>query len=170
MKIGVLSDTHGVVPEQVYSFFADCDQLWHAGDLGRGVLQQLRAFKPTRAVYGNMDDSALHYELPHTDFFTCEGHRVLMTHIGGWPDHYPPDLHKTLQTAQPDLFVCGHSHILKVMYDKQMRLLHINPGAAGCQGFHRVSTLVRFSIEPVGDNYIHDLEILDFPKFPKSPM
>lgn len=90
MKIGVLSDTHGIVPEQVYTFFAECDEIWHAGDLGRGVLEELQSFKTTRAVYGNMDDYALHYQLPGTDVFSCEGHRVMMTHIGGWPGHYPP--------------------------------------------------------------------------------
>lgn len=159
-RIGVLSDTHGIIPPQVYTFFKDCDELWHCGDLGRGVLQQLREFKPTRAVYGNIDDYSLRYEIPATDLFQCDGLKVLMTHIGGWPGHYPPALLKILQTDKPDIFVCGHSHILKVMYDQQLNLLHINPGAAGRQGFQRVSTLVRFAINGAPC----DLEILDFPK------
>lgn len=167
MKIGVLSDTHGSVPKQVYTFFEECDELWHAGDMGRGVLEELRAFKPTRAVYGNMDDYDLRYQLPGTDVFSCEGHRVMMTHIGGWPGHYPPEILKSLQTLKPDIFICGHSHILKVMYDQQLNLFHINPGAAGRQGFQRVSTLVRFILDPPPEeNYIHHLEVLDFSKIP----
>ena len=159
-RIGVLSDTHGVVAPQVYSFFKDCDELWHAGDLGPGVLEELRAWKPVRAVYGNCDSFALHYELEEQLFFTCEDRRVLMTHIGGWPGHYPYELRRTLELSKPDLFVCGHSHILKVMYDKEYNFLHINPGAAGRAGFHKVSTLVRFTLAPDPCN----LEVLDFPK------
>ena len=159
-RIGVLSDTHGTVPQQVYSFFKDCDELWHAGDIGPGVLDELRQFKPVRAVWGNCDSFALHYELPEVDFFVCEGQRVMLTHIGGWPGHYPMELRRQLELAEPDIFVCGHSHILKVMYDNDYKLLHINPGAAGRQGFHRVGTLVRFVI----DSEPKDLEILDFPK------
>lgn len=160
-RIGVLSDTHGVVPRQVYSFFEDCDELWHAGDMGAGVYDELCRFKPLRAVYGNMDGYDLRYRVPATSLFTCEGLKVLLTHIGGWPGHYPPDILKILQDDRPDIFVCGHSHILKVMYDKELNLLHINPGAAGRQGFHKVGTLVRFTIDGVPK----DLEILDFPKF-----
>ena len=159
-RIGILSDTHGTVPSQVYTFFKDCDELWHAGDMGRGVLEKLRAFKPVRAVYGNMDDYSLRYEVPETQLFNCDGLRVLMTHIGGWPGHYPPAILKLLQHDKPDIFVCGHSHILKVIYDHDLHLLHINPGAAGRQGFHKVGTLVRFTI----DGTPKDLEILDFDK------
>ena len=160
-RIGVLSDTHGTLPQQVFSFFEQCDELWHAGDLGPDVLEPLRSFKPLRAVYGNMDNYSLHYELPQTDLFCCEGLKVMMTHIGGWPEHYPAHVLKLLQEEKPDIFVCGHSHILKVMYDKQFNLLHINPGAAGRQGFHKVGTLVRFTI----GGSPKDLEVLDFPKF-----
>ena len=161
-RIGVLSDTHGVVAPQVYSFFRDCDELWHAGDLGPRVLDELRSFKPVRAVYGNCDSFSLHYELEEQAFFDVEGQRVLMTHIGGWPGHYPYELRRTLELAKPDIFVCGHSHILKVMYDHEYNFLHINPGAAGRSGFHKVSTLVRFSLNPAPC----DLEVLDFPKIP----
>lgn len=159
-RIGVLSDTHGTLPPQVRTFFKDCDELWHCGDIGGGVLDELRRFKPVRAVYGNMDDCMLRCELPGTDLFACEGLRVLMTHIGGWPGHYPEPIRRLLASERPDLFVCGHSHILKVMYDEEYQLLHINPGAAGRQGFHKVGTLVRFVI----DGTPKELEILDFPK------
>ena len=161
-RIGVLSDTHGSVPPQVYSFFKDCDELWHAGDLGPGVLEQLRAFKPVRAVFGNIDDNSLHHELPQVDSFQCEGKKIIMTHIGGYPGHYPAAIKAMLATQRPDFFVCGHSHILRVMYDKQYNLLHINPGAAGYYGFHKVSTLVRFIL----DTTPRELEILDYPRTP----
>lgn len=160
-RIGVLSDTHGSVPGQVFTFFKDVDEIWHAGDMGRGVLEELRRFKAVRAVYGNMDDYELRYEVPGTDIFCCEGLKVLMTHIGGWPGHYPGAMLQLLKGERPDIFVCGHSHILKVMWDKDLNLLHINPGAAGRQGFQKVNTLVRFVI----DGSPKELEILDFPKF-----
>ncbi len=160
-RIGVLSDTHGTVAPQVYTFFKDCDELWHAGDIGSGVLDELRAFKPVRAVWGNCDSFALHYELEERAFFEVEGQQVLMTHIGGWPGHYPYELRRTLELAKPDIFVCGHSHILRVMYDKDYNFLHINPGAAGRQGFHQKSTLVRFVLNPQPA----ELEVLDFSKF-----
>ncbi len=159
-RIGVLSDTHGVLAPQVFSFFADCDELWHAGDIGPGVLEPLREFKPVRAVWGNCDSMVLHYELQERLFFECDGLRVLMTHIGGWPGHYPYELRRTLELAQPDIFVCGHSHILRVMYDHDYNFLHINPGAAGRQGFHRVATLVRFVI----DQQPKQLEIMELDK------
>lgn len=157
-RIGILSDTHGTVPPQVYTFFRDCDELWHAGDLGPGVLEELRQWKPLRAVWGNCDSFALHYELDEQLFFDCEGQRVLMMHIGGWPGHYPYNLRRTLELAKPDIFVCGHSHILKVMYDKEYNFLHINPGACGLQGFHKTCTLVRLALNPTPC----DLEVLDF--------
>lgn len=160
-RIGVLSDTHGIVPQQVYTFFKDCDELWHAGDCGAGVLELLRDFKPLHAVYGNIDGYPVRNEVPKTTVFDCEGQKVLMIHIGGWPGHYPADIRLLLNEEKPDVFVCGHSHILRVMYDQQYNLLHINPGAAGRQGFHKVSTLVRFVI----DGTPKDLEILDFDKF-----
>lgn len=146
-RIGVLSDTHGVVPKQVYSFFDGCDELWHAGDCGSDVLRQLREFKPVRAVFGNIDGAVLRYELTERCLFDCEGLKVLMTHIGGWPGHYPQSIRELLKATRPDIFVCGHSHILRVMYDKEQELLLINPGAAGNQGLHKVSTLVRFVVE-----------------------
>lgn len=159
-KIGVISDTHGTLPPQAYTFFNECDEIWHAGDIGRNVLPQLSDYKPVRAVWGNADDYSLHYQYPKADIFECEGLRVYMTHIGGYPGHYSKDLLADLRLHKPDIFVCGHSHILKVMYDKDLDFLLINPGAAGRQGFHRVGTLVRFTI----DGTPKDLEVLDFPK------
>jgi len=160
-RIGVLSDTHGTIPPQVYTFFHDCDELWHAGDIGPGVLEELREFKPVRAVWGNCDSFELHHDLPEVDFFTCEGIRVIMMHICGSPGHYIPEAKRRITLAKPDILVCGHSHILKVVRDDEYNLLHINPGAAGKQGFHRVSTLVRFVI----DGHPKDLEVLDFDKW-----
>lgn len=161
-RIGVLSDTHGTIAPQVFSFFKNCDELWHAGDLGPNVLESLSEFKPLRAVWGNCDSFSLHYQLPEQDFFQCEECRVLMMHIGGWPGHYPAVLRRRLELAQPDIFVCGHSHILKVMFDQEYNLLHINPGAAGRQGFHNVSTIVRFTID---GKDISNMEIHEYPKW-----
>lgn len=161
-KIGVLSDTHGVVPRQVFTFFKDTDEIWHAGDMGSGVLEELRRFKPVRAVYGNMDDYSLRYQVRDTDIFRCEETKVLMTHIGGWPGHYPAPILAMLKSEKPGIFVCGHSHILKVMWDKELDLLHINPGAAGRSGFQKVDTLVRFTVD---GSEVKELEILDFPKY-----
>lgn len=159
-RIGILSDTHGCLPEQVWKFFAGCDELWHAGDCGPGVLTELREWKPVRAVFGNMDGWDVRYETDEVADFDCEGLRVLMTHIGGYPGHYPQNVRRMLGLAKPDIFVCGHSHILKVMYDKEYNLLHINPGAAGRQGIHRRATLVRLVV----DGSVKDLEIMDFDK------
>lgn len=161
-RIGILSDTHGYVPQQVWKFFAECDELWHAGDCGPGVLEQLEEWKPVRAVWGNCDSFELRFHTEEVAYFDCEGLKVLMTHIGGYPGHYPPNIRRMLETAKPDIFVCGHSHILKVMYDKEYNFLHINPGASGKQGFHQKATLVRMVV----DGEVKDLEILDFSKIP----
>lgn len=160
-RIGILSDTHGCVPDQVYSFFAECDELWHAGDIGVGVLEELQAFKPVVAVYGNTDDWDIRREAPETQLFTREGLKILMTHIGGYPKHYENRIKPLILSEKPDIFISGHSHILKVMYDHDFNLLHINPGAAGHSGFHKVSTLVRLVL----DGTPKDLEIMEYPKF-----
>lgn len=160
-RIGILSDTHGFVPKQVYSFFAECDEIWHAGDMGAGVLEELRRFKTVRGVYGNIDGQDMRMLVPKVQLFSCENQKVLMTHIGGYPGHYEREMKELILAEKPTIFVSGHSHILKVMYDKQYNLLHINPGAAGRQGFQRVSTLVRFVI----DGNPKGLEICEFPKF-----
>lgn len=159
-RIGVISDTHGRVPKQVYSFFAECDEIWHAGDCGPGVVEELSRFKPLRAVWGNIDDYSMRYDYPKVNIFEVEGQKVMMTHIGGYPKHYQPEIRQLIIQERPQIFVSGHSHILKVMYDPQFQLLHINPGAAGRQGFQKVDTLVRFSLNPTPS----DLQILDFPK------
>jgi putative phosphoesterase len=158
-RIGILSDTHGTLDERVFSFFKDCDEVWHAGDIGsEDVLKQLADFKPLRAVYGNIDSHELRQLVPAEMNFSCEEVRVFMTHIGGYPKRYPKHILFRLQAKRPKLFVCGHSHILKVMYDEDLRLLHINPGAAGNFGFHNKRTMVRLVID--GDK-MKDLEVLE---------
>ena len=161
LRIGILSDTHGTVPKQVYSFFKDCDELWHAGDIGANVLEQLKEFKPVVAVYGNTDGWDVRYEAPQNQLFKRGRFKILMTHIGGYPGHYESRILPILKYEKPDIFVAGHSHILRVMYDKTYNFLHINPGAAGRQGFHKVSTLVRLTL----DDTPNDLEICEFDKF-----
>ena len=160
LRIGILSDTHGVIPQQVYTFFKDCDELWHAGDIGIGVLDELRQFKPTVAVFGNTDGWDLRYTIPECQLFRREKYKIVMTHIGGYPGHYIKNLIPLFESERPDIFVAGHSHILRVMYDDKYNLLHINPGAAGVQGFHKKSTLVRLTL----DDKPKDLEICEFPK------
>lgn len=161
LRIGILSDTHGTVPKQVYSFFKDCDELWHAGDIGANVLEQLKEFKPVVAVYGNTDGWDVRYEAPQNQLFKRGRFKILMTHIGGYPGHYESRVLPILKYEKPDIFVAGHSHILRVMYDKTYNFFHINPGAAGRQGFHKVSTLVRLTL----DDTPKDLEICEFDKF-----
>jgi putative phosphoesterase len=158
-KIGLLSDTHGWWDEKYTEYFRLCDEIWHAGDIGSEMLAgQLAAIRPLRAVYGNIDGQELRMTYPKTAHFTVEGVRVMMTHIGGYPGRYDPSVRAELYHARPNLFIAGHSHILKVMFDKRINCLHINPGAAGKSGFHQVRTLVRFVIE--GAN-IRDLEVIE---------
>ncbi len=158
-RIGILSDTHGVLIPQVFDFFKDVDEIWHAGDIGNiGTAERLKAFKPLRAVHGNIDDHVVRLQYPEDQFFQVEDIRVYMTHIGGYPGHYLPEIRILLQDKQPELYVCGHSHILKVIYDKKLNLLHINPGAAGTSGFHKHITMVRLTID---GKEIKDLEIFD---------
>lgn len=158
-RIGILSDTHGVIIPQVYDFFKDVDEIWHAGDIGNiETAERLEAFKPLRAVHGNIDDHVVRLRFPEDLFFHVEDVDVYMTHIGGYPGHYMPEVRGILQEKRPQLFVCGHSHILKVIYDKKLQLLHINPGAAGQSGPHKNITMVRFTID--GKEF-KDLEIYD---------
>lgn len=161
-QIGILSDTHGVVLNQLYDFFKDCGEIWHAGDIGNlDVLTELQAFKPIRAVYGNMDGWDIRHETAENQLFFCENCKVLMTHIGGYPGRYERRILPLIESQRPDIFISGHSHILKVMPDTRYNLLHINPGAAGRQGFHKVSTLVRLVIDGKTPK---DLEILEIKK------
>ena len=165
-RIGLLSDTHGLLDKRIFEHFKDVDESWHAGDIGsEEVLRKLREFKPTRAVFGNMDSGDVRYSLDEFYRFRVEDVNVLMTHIGGYPGRYNPWLIPMFQrskAASPDrrinLFVCGHSHILKVMYDKQWNFLTMNPGAAGKQGWQTVQTLLRFTID---GSEIRDLEVVE---------
>ena len=147
-KIGLLSDTHGWLNPAVFEFFKDCDEIWHVGDNGgTDVADTLSAFKPLRAVYGNIDDQKIRLMFPKVNIFTVDNVKVVMTHIGGYPNHYEPGIKELIIKEKPNVFISGHSHILKVMNDHELNLLHINPGAAGNTGFHKVITMVRFQID-----------------------
>lgn len=146
-KIGLLSDTHGWVNPKIYEFFKDCDEIWHAGDIGStDVAIELEAFKNLRAVYGNIDDWDIRADYPQFQIFNIEDMKVAMTHIGGYPNAYAPGIKQLLIEERPDIFISGHSHILKVMRDLKLGLLHLNPGAAGIKGFHKKITMMRFNI------------------------
>ena len=147
-KIGLLSDTHGWLNPAVFEFFKDCDEIWHVGDIGStDVADSLSAFKPLRAVYGNIDDQKIRLMFPKVNIFTVENVKVMMTHIGGYPGRYEPGIKELIIKEKPNIFISGHSHILKVMNDHELHLLHINPGAAGNSGFHKVITMLRFQID-----------------------
>lgn len=159
IKIGLLSDTHGYWDEKYLQYFETCDEIWHAGDIGSlEVARRLAAFRTFRAVYGNIDGQDIRQLYPQTLRFTVEDADVLIKHIGGYPGKYDPSIAGTLLVHPPKLFISGHSHILKVKYDKTLGLLHINPGAAGKYGFHKVRTLVRFAID---NGVFKDLEVIE---------
>jgi len=158
-KIGLLSDTHGYLDGAVFQYFEQCDAIWHAGDFGSvDIIDRLQAFKPFRGVYGNIDGKDVRAICPKDLRFSCEQVDVWMTHIGGHPDRYAPQVKPEITVNPPKLFICGHSHILKVQYDPKLQLLHLNPGAAGKQGWHKVRTLMRFDIN--GDKIEH-LEVIE---------
>lgn len=158
-KIGLLSDTHGYLHPRVFDFFAQCDQLWHAGDIGNEeVLLALEAFKPLKAVSGNIDSARIRTMVPERQLFTVEGVKVFIIHIGGYPGHYAKGVKNQLLREKPQLFISGHSHITKVMHDPLLNVLHINPGAAGRHGFHKKITFVRFEIN---GSRIENLEIME---------
>ena len=158
-RIGLLSDTHGLLDRRIFEHFKNVDEIWHAGDIGSAeVLQALREFKPTRAVYGNMDSGDVRYSLPEFYRFRVEEVNVLMTHIGGYPGKYNPWLIPWFRKEPPNLFVCGHSHILKVQYDPLYKFLTMNPGAAGKQGWQPCQTLLRFTID---GSKIDNLEVIE---------
>ena len=149
-SIGLISDTHGFLDETVFDHFKNCDEIWHAGDFGTIELANRLtdlSGKPVRGVYGNIDGQDVRSVYPEQLIFYCEDVKVMMRHIGGAPPKYNPDTRKELQLHQPNLFIAGHSHILKVMYDDKINCLHMNPGAAGKQGWHKVRTLIRFVID-----------------------
>ncbi len=158
-KIGLLSDTHCFIEPKVFDFFKDCDEIWHAGDFGNiETLDKLAEFKPLKGVYGNIDGQEIRLVFRKHLKFRCEDVKVWITHTGGYPGKYDQSVKPGIFQDPPDLFISGHSHILKVIYDKKLNLLHINPGAAGNTGFHKVKTLLRFSIE---GKEIKDLEIME---------
>jgi uncharacterized protein len=162
MRIGLMSDTHSFLDSKVMTYFEECDEIWHAGDFGTiTLLEELRAFKPLRGVYGNIDNRAIQQEVPLDLDFECAGLRVFMTHIGGYPGKYAPRIKPLLSAAAYGLFISGHSHILKVMPDPKLGLLHINPGACGNEGWHQVKTLIRFTIE---NGQISDLQVIEIGK------
>src|SRR3974390_2996616 len=147
MRIGLLSDTHGFLDEAIFGYFAECDEAWHAGDLGPNVLSRLQGFKPVRGVFGDIDGTQVGAELPRDLDWRCEGVRVYMTHIGGYPGNYDRRAKRELLRRKPGLFICGHSHIARVERDPALGLLYMNPGACGRNGWHRVRTLLRFTVE-----------------------
>ena len=159
-KIGLLSDTHGFIDPKIKKLFADVDEIWHAGDIGSlETLDELRAFKPTRAVWGNIDDYLIRKDTKEFLRFQVEGVSVLMTHIAGRPGKYAkPALEELLKNGAPQLFICGHSHITLVQMDQKFNMLWMNPGACGYKGFHQVKTMLRFCIT---DERIHDLELIE---------
>ena len=158
-KIGLISDTHNYFDNRFYKLFADVDEIWHAGDIGDvATYDTIRDFKPLRAVFGNIDGTELRHKLKETERFTCENVDVMMTHIGGYPGRYEPRILEIMRTNAPKIFIAGHSHILKVIFDKKFDCLHLNPGACGLSGFHTVRTALRFAID--GED-IKDMEILE---------
>lgn len=162
MFIGLLSDTHGNLDSRVLNFFNDCDEIWHAGDIGSpDLLIQLEAFKPLMAVFGNIDGAEIRRMCPEKQLFERGGMRIFMTHVAGYPGKYNAGVKALIAAEKPDMVVCGHSHILRVMYDHQLGHLHLNPGAAGVQGWHKVRTALRFKIE---NGKPHGMEILELPK------
>lgn len=163
MYIGLLSDTHGVFSDEFREFLAPVDEVWHAGDFGGGLAtaQAIADFKPLVGVCGNCDNQDLRFDYPLHQSFEREGLRVLMMHIGGYPGHYDLRARALIDRIKPGLFVCGHSHILKVMNDPQYGMLVMNPGAAGLQGWHVVRTALRFHID---EGHVHDLEVFELPR------
>lgn len=158
-RIGLISDTHGFLDDAVFKYFKDCDEVWHAGDFGDTTLiQQLQAFKPLRGVYGNIDGHQIRAEFPEVLRWKCEDVEVLMIHIGGYPGRYAPLTKQEFNKQTPQLFISGHSHILKVIFDDKTKCLHMNPGAAGRHGWHKVRTLIRFSID---GSRIFDCEVIE---------
>ena len=158
-KIGLLSDTHAYLDERIFEHFAQCDEVWHAGDWGSTeVVERLRAFKPLRGVWGNIDSHDIRAIFPEHNRFLIEDVKVWITHIGGYPGKYDANIKSCIYANPPKLFICGHSHILKIMNDANLHILHVNPGAAGISGFHTVRTAVRFTLD---NGIIKDMEVIE---------
>lgn len=165
-RIGILSDTHGYINPSLFTFFEHCDELWHAGDWGNiETVNTLKKFKPLKSVYGNIDGREVRSEFPEINIFTIEDLKVCITHIGGYPGKYDSKFRHILQTQNPDIMVCGHSHILKVMRDVKNNLMHFNPGAAGNKGFHEVCTALRLRVD---GKRMFDLEIWEHKRNPNE--
>jgi putative phosphoesterase len=161
-RIALISDTHSYIDDAVFEHFAQCDEIWHGGDFGSiEVIEKLQAFKPLKGVYGNIDDGKIRTDFPETLVFTCEGVKVMIKHIGGYPPKYNTETKKEILQHQPQLFISGHSHILKIMFDNKINCLHINPGAYGKQGWHKVRTLVTFCID---GKQIKDCNVIELPR------
>ncbi len=166
-RIGLIADTHGFFDENLVKHFTECDEVWHAGDFGSGVVEELQKLigttkvKNIKGVYGNIDGQNIRSQFPEQLIFMCEDVKVMMRHIGGYPPKYNPETKKELLLNKPQLFISGHSHILKVMYDDKINCLHMNPGAAGKQGWHKVRTILRFTID---GNDIKDCEVVELGK------
>jgi putative phosphoesterase len=161
-RIGLLSDTHNYLDEAVFKHFENCDEVWHAGDFGSGIIaDKLKGFKPLKGVYGNIDGYDIRSVYPEKLIWNCENVKVYMTHIGGHPLRYAPGIKQELIQNKARLFICGHSHILKIIYDDKLDCLHINPGAAGKQGWHKIKTIVRFAID---GSTIKDCEVIELGK------
>ena len=159
-KILLISDTHGYIDEKIIKYASKVDEIWHAGDIGDiSVSDKLKKIKPLKAVYGNIDDHNIRAEFPLHNRFICEKVDVWITHIGGYPKRYNQKILEELKSNPPDLFICGHSHILKVISDKELDLLHINPGAIGKHGLHRVRTMIQFEIS---GKKIENLSVIEF--------
>ena len=161
-KILLLSDTHSYIDDQILKFVKQADEVWHAGDIGSlEIIDTLQKLKPVRAVYGNIDDKLIRSEYPLDAKFTVENVTVWMTHIGGYPNNYDTRIRQLINKESPQLFISGHSHILKVIFDKKLNLLHMNPGAAGKHGFHKIRTMLRFEINK---DKISNLEVIELEK------
>ncbi len=158
-RIGLISDTHHFLDDAVFKHFEQCDEIWHAGDFGTiAIADKLKSFKPLKGVYGNIDGNDIRTIYPEKLIWNCEDVKVYMTHIGGHPAHYSPGIKQELVSNKAKLFISGHSHILKVIYDDKINCLHMNPGAAGNQGWHKIKTIIRFTID---GSIIKDCEVIE---------
>lgn len=161
-RVGLISDSHSYIDDAVFNHFAHVDEIWHGGDFGNiDVIEKLQAFKPLKGVYGNIDDGKIRTDFPEVLLFMCEQVKVMIKHIGGYPPKYNTETKKQILQHQPQLFISGHSHILKIMYDDKLNCLHINPGAYGKQGWQKVRTLVTFCIN---GKQIKDCNIIELPR------
>jgi len=161
-KIILLSDSHHSLDERIFPHLKECDEIWHAGDIGDlKITDELKKYAPLRAVWGNIDSQKVRKEFRETTYFKCEDLKVMMTHIGGYPGRYEKGIKVILEDKRPDLFISGHSHILKVMNDKKLDILHMNPGAIGNYGWHKVKTILAFNIY---GKEIKDLRVIEFPR------